>query len=58
MNLVTTIGFYFCVPIIRYLVVIFIAHAFLGPLINTWAGDLLVHYGQQLMDAWRELLPW
>lgn len=58
MSMFTTIWFYFCIPVMRWIVVIFIAHAFLNPLLTTWAGDMLAQFWQMLTDELRGLLPW
>jgi len=47
------IAFYFAVPVIRWLLAIFLVLNFLFPLIVTWSGDMIGMFMQQTSDELR-----
>lgn len=47
------LAFYFVVPVMKWLLVIFLILNFLIPLMNAWAVDMLSHFFQMLADELR-----
>lgn len=56
MSAIESLGHYFIKPVLIWILVFFIAQAFMWPMVTTWAGDLLATFWAQAIDELKGLI--
>lgn len=56
MSAIESLGHYFIKPVLIWILVFFIAQAFMWPMATTWAGDLLATFWAQAIDELKGLI--
>lgn len=55
MGMFESLAHYFIKPVAAWLLILFVAEAFMFPLVTTWAGDLLSTFLAQAVDQAKSL---
>ena len=50
MGMFESLAHYFIKPVAAWLLILFVAEAFMWPMVTTWAGDLLATFWSQAVD--------